>query len=132
MKRSQSTPKKQGVCEYISPEGKKCRSFAIDGKYCFVHSPKYKKQHALAVKKGFIAQQMRIKKIKSPLNARDILGNIILEILSGEASIKQLKVATSTAYLLKVWGELNRLGVEEIEYKKQLEDISQRLEKAGF
>jgi hypothetical protein len=121
-------------CKKILKNGKRCNAYAMKNKdFCFRHSkdPKMQKKAMIASRKGGLISKynLNIRDFKGPLEARNFVQDLITQVLENKLPTKK---GTSICYMLDCWLKLHNSGLAQTEFKEKLEELDQRLEKAGY
>jgi len=123
-------------CFAIKADGMPCGAYANTGSnFCLLHDPAKKEKALLMKHYGGMARrypillEKNLKKLTGPLAVRDLIGELMLKVVRGEIAGKN---ATPLAYLSRSWIEAHKCGLEEVDFKKAIQELDARLQKAGF
>lgn len=116
-------------CKFVKQDGLQCNAYATTGSsYCFSHNPDYKKEKALAVKKGglapkkFLLNNQEEVVIESAKDAMLFLSKVINGVWKGE--IPATPVANTLGFLVRCY--LDAYDKSEIEGR--LDEIERAIE----
>ncbi len=117
-------------CAYIGNKGKLCKAKPIkSGKFCFWHTPGFKKTRLEASKNGGLNRRLQgaygdAVILRTPFDTYGFLGDVINAVWTGKVPVQ---VGTSMGFLTRCWLD----AYEASETETRIKEIETRLEEAG-